>query len=124
MGQVRLGANSLNPDGAFQWNYGSGFSLSELIAEGNVYLSDSGFVSVFNTDANQFASTAIKDTGISSSWNLTDNLVFNLGYTVDGDDSRNPEIGIFTNFNLVTSIDFLGDHFDAGVGFSLSEGGN
>jgi len=122
-GHIRLGANSMNPGDAFQWNYGSGTSLSDFIDDGNIYIKDGGFTDVFNP-AVGFVNPGQNGVGISSSWNLGENFAFNLGYTVEEGNSRNPEAGIFRDFTAASSLDYLGENFDVGLGFGFTQAGD
>jgi len=125
-GYVIVGANSLDPGEAFQANFGSGFSFSDVLETGNLYLVDGGFDDVVSPDGNSntFTNVAQGDVGISSSWNLTDRISFGVGYTVTGNNARDAQSGIFRDFSLATNLNYSGDHFDIGVGYSLTQAGD
>ncbi|QDZ41440.1 porin [Euhalothece natronophila Z-M001] len=106
---IVVGANDIDPDEAFEYNFGSGFILNDFIDGGDIYTFEGDNLGIFPGGRG--------DAGISTSFNLTDRISVGAGYTADGGDARDPQTGLFQDYSAAANINYAGDHFDIGLGY-------
>ncbi|MDR9405236.1 MAG: iron uptake porin, partial [Halothece sp. Uz-M2-17] len=110
--QVAIGANDMDPDQTFEYNFGSGGEINDFTQDDIVTLD--GTIGFVDEDG----------TGISTNIALTDKLSFGVGYTVNqGDSATDSEVGLFKDYNLAANLNYGGDNFDIGLGYNLGQDG-
>ncbi|MFB6274902.1 MAG: iron uptake porin [Halothece sp.] len=108
--QVAVGANDFKPDHTFDYSYGSGATLSNITIDGEEALIDG-------------AGTESEGFGISTNIGLTEKISLGVGYGTSPDNTNNPDIGIFQDYNLATNLNYGGDNFDIGLAYNLTQTG-
>nr|WP_246140332.1 iron uptake porin [Euhalothece natronophila] len=106
---VVVGANDIDPDEAFEYNFGSGFILNDFIDGGDIYTLEGDNLGIFPGGRS--------DAGISTSINLTDRISVGAGYTASGGDARDPRTGLFQDYSAAANLNYAGDRFDIGLGY-------
>jgi len=139
--QIAIGANDMDPDETFEYNYGSGGEISDFTQDDIVTLDagDAGFgLETFLSEDDlddlegeeAFALAALSSgvdedgAGISANIALGERLSFGVGYTVDPDDSATDyEVGIFQDYVAAANLNYAGDNFDIGIGYTRGQDG-
>ncbi|NBD18772.1 MAG: iron uptake porin [Cyanobacteria bacterium] len=110
--QIAIGANDMDPDETFEYNFGSGGEINDFTQDDIATLD--GTIGFVDEDG----------AGISTNIALTDRLSFGVGYTVDPDDSATDfEVGLFQDYVAAANLNYAGDNFDIGVGYTRGQDG-
>jgi len=139
--QIAIGANDMDPDETFEYNYGSGASINDFTQDDIVTLdgTDAGIglltlgedlddviddLSVGEEAALASLTGGVDQdgAGISANIALSDRLSFGAGYTVDPDDSATDfQVGLFQDYVAAANLNYAGDNFDIGVGYTRGQ---
>ncbi len=145
--QIAIGANDMDPDETFEYNYGSGGEISDFTQDDIVTLDGTGggiglstilsqddLEELFDPEENEnvageFAALETltggidqDGTGISANIALSDRLSLGAGYTVNtGDSATDFEVGLFQDYVVAANLNYAGDNFDVGVGYSRGQ---
>jgi len=138
--QIAIGANDMDPDETFEYNYGSGGEINDFTQDDIVTLDGTGAGVGVTTFLNEddlddldldegealglatLADGIDQDgTGISANIALTDRISFGAGYTVNSDSATDFQVGLFQDYVAAANLNYGGDNFDIGVGYTRGQ---